>query len=190
VELGRVMQSFGQNPTERELRDMINEVDTDRNGTIDFEEFLTMMVRKMRDTDGEEEIREAFKVFDKDGNGYISATELSHVMASLGGYSLLVSYVPSFTGVAQSVGEKLTDSEVKQMVIEADTDGDGQINYKEFVKVIFPSYWSTRIAVSPVSIDDVVAVIVFEYLNDPLYYHARFLLQIYPEEITTIANGA
>jgi calmodulin len=79
-ELGTVMRSLGQNPTEAELQDMINEVDADGNGTIDFPEFLTMMARKMRDTDSEEEI----KVFDKDGNGYISAAELRHVMTNLG----------------------------------------------------------------------------------------------------------
>ncbi|XP_018655558.1 putative calmodulin [Schistosoma mansoni] len=75
-ELGTVMRSLGQNPTEAELQDMINEVDADGNGTIDFPEFLTMMARKMKDTDSEEEIREAFRVFDKDGNGFISAAEL------------------------------------------------------------------------------------------------------------------
>lgn len=83
-ELGTVMRSLGQNPTEAELQDMINEVDADGNGTIDFPEFLTMMARKMRDTDSEEEIKEAFKVFDKDGNGYINAAELRHVMTNLG----------------------------------------------------------------------------------------------------------
>uniref|UniRef100_A0AAY4DFB8 Calmodulin 2 n=1 Tax=Denticeps clupeoides TaxID=299321 RepID=A0AAY4DFB8_9TELE len=57
-ELGTVMRSLGQNPTEAELQDMINEVDADGNGTIDFPEFLTMMARKMKDTDSEEEIRE------------------------------------------------------------------------------------------------------------------------------------
>ncbi|KAF7377609.1 Calmodulin [Mycena sanguinolenta] len=114
-ELGTVMRSLGQNPTEAELQDMINEVDADGNGTIDFPEFLTMMARKMRDTDSEEEIKEAFKVFDKDGNGYISAAELRHVMTNL--------------------GEKLSDNEVDEMIREADVDGDGQINYEEFVKV-------------------------------------------------------
>ena len=78
------MRSLGQNPTEAELQDMINEVDTDGNGTIDFPEFLTLMARKMRDTDSEDEIKEAFKVFDKDGNGFISAAELRHVMTNLG----------------------------------------------------------------------------------------------------------
>ena len=43
------------------------------NGTIDFEEFLVMMAKKMKEEDSEEELREAFRVFDKDGNGYISA---------------------------------------------------------------------------------------------------------------------
>ena len=90
VELGTVMRSLGQNPTEAELQDMINEVDADGNGTIDFPEFLTMMARKMRDTDSEEEIKEAFKVFDKDGNGFISAAELRHVMTNLGVSSALV----------------------------------------------------------------------------------------------------
>jgi len=115
-ELGTVMRSLGQNPTEAELQDMISEVDADRNGTIDFPEFLTMMARKMQDTDTEEEIREAFKVFDKDGNGFISAAELRHVMTNL--------------------GEKLTDEEVDEMIREADVDGDGQINYDEFVKMM------------------------------------------------------
>ena len=82
------MRSLGQNPTEAELQDMINEVDADGNGTIDFPEFLTMMAQKMRDTDSEEEIKEAFKVFDKDGNGYISAAELRHVMTNLGAFCL------------------------------------------------------------------------------------------------------
>nr|ADL29889.1 yellow cameleon Nano65 [synthetic construct] len=115
-ELGTVMRSLGQNPTEAELQDMINEVDADGNGTIYFPEFLTMMARKMKDTDSEEEIREAFRVFDKDGNGYISAAQLRHVMTNL--------------------GEKLTDEEVDEMIREADIDGDGQVNYEEFVQMM------------------------------------------------------
>merc|ERR1712178_36022 len=101
-ELGTVMRSLGQNPTEAELQDMINEVDADGNGTIDFPEFLSLMSRKMKDTDTEEELIEAFKIFDRDGSGYISATELRHVMTNL--------------------GEKLTDEELDEMICEADID--------------------------------------------------------------------
>ena len=54
------------------------------NGTIDFEEFLAMMAKKMKDTDTDEEMREAFRVFDKDGDGFITSIELQHVMTSLG----------------------------------------------------------------------------------------------------------
>lgn len=115
-ELGEIMKSLGQVPSETELQDMINEVDVDGNGNIDFKEFLGLMARKMRDTDTEEELIEAFKVFDRDGNGLVSSMELKHVMLSL--------------------GEKITDEEVDEMIKEADIDGDGFINYEEFVRMI------------------------------------------------------
>ncbi|XP_002984541.2 neo-calmodulin [Selaginella moellendorffii] len=115
-ELAVVMRSLGQNPSEAELREMIDEVDVDGNGTIDFQEFLNLMARKMKDTDTEEELKEAFKVFDKDRNGLISCAELRDVMINL--------------------GEKLTDEEVEEMIREADMDGDGHVNYDEFVKMM------------------------------------------------------
>ena len=102
------MRSLGQNPTEPELQDMINEVDADGNRTIDVPEFSWLMARKMKDSDTEEEIVEAFKVFD--GNGLISAAELRQVITN--------------------VVEKLTDKEVDEMIREP--NGHGHINYEEF----------------------------------------------------------
>ncbi|KAJ8309338.1 hypothetical protein KUTeg_014212 [Tegillarca granosa] len=110
-ELGTVMKSLGQNPTEQEIEDMINEVDEDGNGEIEFEEFLAMMVKTMASSDNEDELREAFKIFDRDNSGGINAAELKQVMAV--------------------IGEKLTDEEVECMIVEADEDGDGEENLSE-----------------------------------------------------------
>ncbi|VBB34865.1 unnamed protein product, partial [Acanthocheilonema viteae] len=78
-ELGIAMRSLGQNPTEQEIMEMINEVDIDGNGQIEFTEFCVMMKRMMKETDSEM-IREAFRVFDKDGNGVITAQEFRYFM--------------------------------------------------------------------------------------------------------------
>ena len=60
----RIYRQLGQNPTEAELQDMINEVDKDGTGLVEFPVFLYMMARKENDETAEDEIREAFKVFD------------------------------------------------------------------------------------------------------------------------------
>ena len=64
--------SLGQKPTPQELENMIREVDIDGNGEIDFDEFLTMMAKKLKETDLEEDIREAFRVFDNKNTGYVT----------------------------------------------------------------------------------------------------------------------
>jgi calmodulin len=123
------MRSLGQNPSYAELEDMVNELDLDHTGTIDFQglphftsnlapqkfdavpaEFLASMTRKANETDTETELRQAFQVFDQDGSGTISAEEIAKVMKSL--------------------GEDLTDAEIEEMVRMADTDGDGSIDCK------------------------------------------------------------
>lgn len=120
AELGEVMRSLGHKPTEEALRVMVDEVDADGNGNIDFAEFLTLMARRMKAKDSQAEILEAFKVFDKDNSGKISVKELREVMTSL--------------------GEKLTEGEVEEMIKDADTNGDGEIDINEFVKMMgYPS---------------------------------------------------
>ncbi|KAG8699007.1 translation elongation factor EF1B gamma [Ceratobasidium sp. 394] len=115
-DLGIAMRALGQNPTEAELQDMIDEVNGGGygDGLIDFSEFLTIVARKLEDT--EEVIKEAFKAYDKDNNGYISTAEMRQALFDL--------------------GESLTDHKINEMVQEADVDGDDRINYEEFIKVI------------------------------------------------------
>jgi len=112
-ELETVMRSLGQTPTKDELAVMIREVDKDGNGEIDFDEFLTMMASKMSST--EDEIRQCFQVFDKNGDECIDAAELKQVMESL--------------------GEKLTQKELDAMIKELDDQGVGKVTYSAFVRM-------------------------------------------------------
>jgi len=116
--LGIVMRTLGLNPTEAELRAFEGEVehDADGNGLVDFKLFLVMMARKIKESSAnvQEDIVDAFRVFDKDANGFISAAELRHVMMNLG-------------------DQKLTEEDAEEMIREADVDGDGQINFEDFV---------------------------------------------------------
>ena len=128
------MRSLGQHPTDSELRDIVDEADIDGNGTIDFNgnspslpfhiipcqslcqppansplEFLHLMARPLPSAiDPNEEIKKAFEVFDRDGSGQISKAELQDVM--------------------KSIGEKLTDAEIDEMMAQADEDGSGTID--------------------------------------------------------------
>eukprot|EP00092_Neocalanus_flemingeri_P056876 GFUD01067478.1.p1 GENE.GFUD01067478.1~~GFUD01067478.1.p1 ORF type:complete len:150 (-),score=53.36 GFUD01067478.1:94-543(-) len=115
-QVSSIMKSFGQNPSEAAIQDMVNQVDKDGTGSIDFPEFLEMMSLKSDSENAEDEIREAFQVFDGDGNGFINRQELACVMGNL--------------------GEALTPAEIQGMIDEADVDGDGQINYEEFYNMM------------------------------------------------------
>ena len=115
-ELANVMRTLSHTTTDQDIADMIAEVDIDGNGKIEFEEFVSLMNRRTKETDTEEEVINAFRVFDKDQNDTISSTELRHIMTT--------------------IGDKLTDDEIDEMIREADIDGDGYINYVEFVRMM------------------------------------------------------
>ena len=70
---------MGQNPTEDEVLNLVIEYDVNGDGTIDFDEFLEMMRKQAEQQDNSAELKEAFKIFDRDGNGYIDAAELKKV---------------------------------------------------------------------------------------------------------------
>ena len=68
-ELGVVLRSMGQNPSEQELKEMISEMDEDNSGTVDFEEFVILMKKKTEDAEGNDDIEEAFRIFDSKNDG-------------------------------------------------------------------------------------------------------------------------
>ncbi len=115
-ELTMVLRSLNSDFTQNQVDSIISEVDTNFSGKLNLEDFLNLMGSNYRETDSDEEIINAFKVFDKEGNGVISAYDLKHIMTTL--------------------GDKLTDEEVGEMIREADINGDGYIFYEDFVRTM------------------------------------------------------
>merc|ERR1712131_138253 len=120
-EIGAVLRKMGQDPTEDELRQMIHDVDSDGNGHIDFEEFKTMMGKRMKEAeDSEEDMKTFFDLISSDG--FITSYELT---------KLMMSYTEKVTGERAWPDDVAED--VSDMIREADIDGDGKITFEEFV---------------------------------------------------------
>ena len=115
-ELHNVITSMGQKCTLQNAKDMIKEVDTDENETIELGEFIEMMEKKSKQDKGKDELLEAFKTFDKNGDGKISHSELKIVM--------------------KNMGSNMDDAEIAMMITAADLDGDNQISFEEFKQMM------------------------------------------------------
>ena len=114
IELANILKAIDINVSDEEIRDIIFELDLEGNGEINYEDFLTIVKRREKDVDKEEEVLNAFKLFDKEGNGLININELKHIMLT--------------------VGNNITEEELNDLLKEADTDNDGYINYEEFIR--------------------------------------------------------
>ena len=117
-ELVTVLKALGKNPTEEEMEQMIAEVDIDESGTIDFGEFLEMMAKRITKIDISKELNDAFKVFDKEGNGLVSLAELRYTLTT-----------------AEN-GPKISHDDFDDIARKADIDGDGHINFQEFINLL------------------------------------------------------
>ncbi|UJR31289.1 hypothetical protein I4U23_018788 [Adineta vaga] len=115
-ELEQVLIALNFDPTERLLRKIMKEMDIDRNGLVEFDEFVKVMrnVYERKFTDNE--MRKAFQCFDADSSGYITINELREVLSRL-----------NYNVSEQRLGEVLG---------EIDTDNDGKISYDEFVQML------------------------------------------------------
>ena len=82
-------------------------------------QFCKLMCRNMKATDDEETLREAFKMLDKDGSGCIDKDELRDLLRNF-----------------SAAGEELSPEDIEAMIAESDVDGDGQVSFDEFAKVM------------------------------------------------------
>lgn len=114
-----ILRTLGQSFEEKELQALIKEIDADGSGEVEFDEFLTLTAKFLVEEDTEamqEELREAFRMYDKEGNGYIPTSALREILRAL--------------------DDKLTNDELEEMISEIDTDNSGTVDFDEFMEMM------------------------------------------------------
>jgi calcium-dependent protein kinase len=104
---------LGNEDAEKEAKRIMEEVDLDKNGTIDYNEFIMASLSRQKLL-SQEKLQATFKMFDKDGNGSISADEIRTIL---------------------NVGYKDRKS-LDEIIIEVDANGDGEISLVEFKEMM------------------------------------------------------
>merc|ERR1712142_1459961 len=111
-ELGTVMRMLGHNLKDDELEECIKIVGADGGGSVDIDEFLELMRTKTKEAQDEVEVKEAFRVLDKEGKGEIHTDVITELLVQL--------------------DDTLTEADLNEMIAEIDEDGSGWVDYDEF----------------------------------------------------------
>ncbi|GAB9464120.1 hypothetical protein Gpo141_00001561 [Globisporangium polare] len=115
-ELKVLMRALGFQVKKREVLELVEEVDINRSGRVEFSDYMEIMRRKILARDPEEEIARAFALFDEDGSGQITLRKMRRV--------------------AKELGENLGDDELQAMIDEFDQNQDGEIDQTEFFSIM------------------------------------------------------
>ncbi|XP_042336391.1 centrin-2-like isoform X2 [Sceloporus undulatus] len=110
------IRALGFEPSKKEIRRIILDVDKEGSGKVGFDAFYSVMTRKMSEADPDEEILKAFKLFEDQESGKVSFKGLKRI--------------------ANEIGEQLTDEELQEMIDEADQDKDGKVSEQEFLRIM------------------------------------------------------
>ncbi|XP_028829185.1 centrin-3 [Denticeps clupeoides] len=115
-ELKVAMRALGFEVKKVDVLKILKDYDREGNGKITFDDFKEVVTDRILDRDPKEEILKAFKLFDDDDSGKISLRNLRRV--------------------ARELGEDMSEEELRAMIDEFDTDGDGEINQEEFISIM------------------------------------------------------
>lgn len=114
-----ILNTMGQQFDTTELAITIEEADKDKTGKLNFESFYAIAANFLEDEDDEamqNELKEAFRLYDKEGNGYITTAVLREILAAL--------------------DDKLTPEDLDGIIEEIDEDGSGTIDFDEFMEMM------------------------------------------------------
>jgi len=115
VELFQVMRSLGFCPTKADEQSITHDIGGS-NKLLNFDQTRDIIDRRAPPPESQQSILEAFRIFDKDGHGYVSAAELRHVLTNL--------------------GEKLHDEDVDELIREAEVSGDGNVSIDDLLDIL------------------------------------------------------
>ena len=116
-DLTSLFVALGSDLSPAQIKNMIKENDVDGSEKIDFPGFLAMMTRDVKQSDAEDELREAFRVMDADNDGFITPPELKKLLAQMG--------IP------------LSNEVVKRLISESDKNRDNKLDFAEFKAAVF-----------------------------------------------------
>ncbi|KAH8407018.1 hypothetical protein KR222_004143 [Zaprionus bogoriensis] len=111
-----LMHTVAHNPPDHELQDYYTEYDPNGTDELYLSDFLHLMSVRYKDMTPEDEVILAFRVFDKDDNGYIHETYFRQIMSSM--------------------GDKLVEDDLDQIILDADSNTEGNIVYRDFVAMM------------------------------------------------------
>jgi len=117
--VAEILRLMGQPFNRQILEEMIEEVDEDKSGRLEFEEFIILAAKFIVEEDEEalqKELKEAFRLYDKEGNGYIPTSCLKEILREL--------------------DDQLSNSDLDGLISEIDTDGSGTVDFDEFMEMM------------------------------------------------------
>ncbi|KAJ8975267.1 hypothetical protein NQ317_013667 [Molorchus minor] len=117
-----ILRLMGQPFDKKILEELIEEVDADKSGRLEFEEFVTLAAKFIVEEDDEamqKELKEAFRLYDKEGEN----PKWIHP-----------NYLPR--EILRELDDQLTDKELDMMIEEIDTDGSGTVDFDEFMEMM------------------------------------------------------
>jgi len=117
--IGNILRMMGVKVKEADLKEIVDEVDDDGSGMLEFEEFTELAAKFLIEEDEEElknELKEAFRIYDKDGQGFITNEVLKEIL--------------------REIDPKLTETDLDGIIEEVDEDGSGTMDLDEFMEMM------------------------------------------------------
>ncbi|XP_066992411.1 troponin C [Anabrus simplex] len=119
LKISTILNTMGQLFDDGELQALIDETDAEGTGKVNFDGFCHIAAHFLEEEDAEamqEELKEAFRLYDREGNGYITTATLREILAAL--------------------DDKLGPDDLDGIIAEIDTDGSGTVDFDEFMEMM------------------------------------------------------